>query len=165
MKLAVGTVVAYPPHGVGRIAARERRHVLGIEQEVVVLELASDFSVTLTLERALEHLRPLVDEAGLRQVRDTLRADEVVPDEIWSTRLKSTQAKLRAGDPCALAEIVRDGARRERAKASGGGPRLSVSERSLWLKARELLSEEIRAVRGLDRAGADAWIDRQLASP
>jgi RNA polymerase-interacting CarD/CdnL/TRCF family regulator len=164
MRLAVGTVVAYPPHGVGRVAGRGKRVVLGVEQEIVALELADGLSVTLPLERAREALRPLVDEAGLRRVRDTLREEGALTDEIWSKRLKEAQDKLRTGDPEALAAIVRDGARREQALgANAGRAKLSVSERALCVRARELLAGEIRAVRGVDQAEADAWIDAQIA--
>jgi RNA polymerase-interacting CarD/CdnL/TRCF family regulator len=166
MRLAVGTVVAYPPHGVGRVSGRERKVVLGVEQEIVALDLADGLSVTLPLERARELLRPLVDEAGLRRVRDTLREEGALTDEIWSKRLKEAQERLRTGDPEALAAIVRDGARRDQAlSANGGRAKLSVSERALCTRARELLCGEIRAVRGLDQAEADAWIDAQIAAP
>jgi CarD family transcriptional regulator len=164
VKLAVGSVVAYPPHGVGRVAGREKKVVLGVEQETVAIDLADGLSVTLTLTRARELLRPLVDEAGLRQVRETLREDADVTDEIWSKRLKQAQEKLRSGDPLELAAIVRDGVRRDRAlTASGNRSKLSVSERSLCTKARELLAGEISLVRGVDPAQADAWIEEQLA--
>jgi CarD family transcriptional regulator len=164
MKLKVGDVVAYPPHGVGRIAAREKRVVLGTRQDVVVLALDDELSVTLTLDRAQAQLRPLVDEAGIREVRDTLRASHPFSEEVWAKRLKEAQEKLRGGDPRALAEIVRDGARREHTRTPSGYSKLSVSERALWTKARELLSGEIGLVRGIDRAEASAWIDEQLAA-
>ena len=164
MRLAVGTVVAYPPHGVGRVAGRERKVVLGVEQETVAIDLADGLCVTLPLKRARELVRPLVDEAGLRRVRDTLRAECAVTDEIWSKRLKQAQEKLRTGDPEELAAIVRDGVRRDRAlTANGTRSKLSLSERALCTKARELLSGEIRVVRGVDQATADAWIDEQIA--
>ena len=57
MELRVGGVVAYPPHGVGRITAREKRVVLGVEEEVVVVELGNELSVTLPVSRAQEQLR------------------------------------------------------------------------------------------------------------
>lgn len=163
VRLNVGDVVAYPPHGVGRIAARERRVVLGTEQEVVALELPDGLSVTLTLDRAQELLRPVVDEAGLRKVQATLRADEAFSDEVWAKRLKQAQEKLRSGDPLELAKIVRDGVRRERSSGGPGASKLSASERALMIKARDLLSGEIGLVRGLDREAANAWIDEQLA--
>lgn len=163
MRLKVGDVVAYPPHGVGRVTARERRVVVGSEQEVVVLGLSDGLSVTLTLDRAQELLRPVVDEAGLRKVQATLRAEEAVSDEVWAKRLKQAQEKLRGGDPLELAEIVRDGVRRERSPAGSGSAKLSASERAVVVKARDLLSGEIGLVRGLDQEEANAWIDEQLA--
>lgn len=165
MKLEVGTIVAYPPHGVGRIAAREKKIVLGVEDEVVVIELGNDLSVTLPVARASELLRPPVTEADLKKVQKTLRAEGVVSDEIWSKRLAHAQDKLRSGDPIDLAEIVRDGVKREQGRTATGTPiKLSTSERALHLKARELLAGEIEVARDIDRAEAEAWIDQQLAA-
>ncbi len=162
--LRVGGVVAYPPHGVGRITAREKRVVLGVEEEVIVVELGNELSVTLPLSRAQEQLRAPASEADLKKVQKALREDGVVSDEIWSKRVQYAQEKLRSGDPLELAEIVRDGVRREQGKTANGTPtKLSTSERALHLKARELLSGEISVTRGLDQAEADAWIDEQLA--
>jgi CarD family transcriptional regulator len=161
--LAVGAVVAYPPHGVGRIAARETRAVDGVEQEVVVVAFANDLSVTLPLSRARELLRPLVSEAGLRRVQDTLRADAVLSDEAWPKRMEQAREMLRRGHPIELAEIVRDGVRREQRLTPNGAPfKLSTSERALHVKARESLADEISVVRGLGPGEANAWIDEQL---
>jgi RNA polymerase-interacting CarD/CdnL/TRCF family regulator len=78
--------------------------------------------------------------------------------------MKQAQAKLRGGDPLELAEIVRDGARRERRlTANGTNSKLSPGEKGLCVKARKRLSGEIGLARGLDRAEVDAWIDEQLA--
>lgn len=164
MKLKVGDVVAYPPHGIGRVAAREKRVVLGTEQDVVVLELSDGMSVTVTVERALEQFRPLVDEKGLKRVQQTLRAEGDASDEVWAKRLKEAQDKLRSGDPLELAEIVRDGVRRDQAAAESGTSKLSASERALLVKARDLLAGEIGVVRGVDTDEAGAWIDQQLAA-
>jgi CarD family transcriptional regulator len=136
--------------------------VLGAEQEVVVLELADGLSVTLPLPRARELLRPLVSEAGLHRVQETLREDGTLSEDVWLKRLKQVQAKLRGGDPLELAEIVRDGARRGTPTANGTTSKLSISEKGLCVKARQRLSGEIGLARGLDPAEADAWIDEQL---
>ena len=165
MKLEVGDVVVYPALGAGRVAAREKSVVLGAEQEVIVLALADGLSVTLPIQLAHELLRPLVSEAGLRRVQETLREDGARTAEVWLKRMKQVQAKLRGGDPLQLAEIVRDGARRERRlTANGTTSKLSLSEKGLCVKARQRLSGEIGLARGLDRAEVDAWIDEQLAA-
>jgi RNA polymerase-interacting CarD/CdnL/TRCF family regulator len=163
VKLAVGDVAVYPALGAGRVAARETRVVLGAEQEVVVLALADGLSVTLPLQLAHELLRPLVSEAGLRRVQETLREDGALSGDVWVKRLKQAQAKLRGGDPLQLAEIVRDGARRQRRlTANGTNSKLSIWEKGLCVKARQHLSGEIGLARGLERAEVDAWIDEQL---
>jgi CarD family transcriptional regulator len=165
VRLAVGDVVVYAAHGVGRVAAREERMVLGGAQEVLVLELAGGLSVTLPVERAREQLRPLLSKTDLCLVQETLREDHALSDDGWPTRRKNTQAKLKRGDPLGLAEVVRDGARREqRLIAKHTGSRLSPGERDLYMRARRLLSGEIGLARGLEPAEADAWIEEQLAA-
>jgi CarD family transcriptional regulator, regulator of rRNA transcription len=156
-------VVVYASYGVGRIAARGKTVVLGVEQEIVVLEFADGLSVTLPVQRAHEQLRPLVTEADVRRVQETLREAGPLSGDVWLTRLKQGQAKLRGGDPVELAEVVRDSARRERMlSGKGNKSQLSEGERQLYLKARQLLSGEIGLARGLEPAEADAWIDEQL---
>lgn len=160
MRLAVGDLVVYASHGAGRVAAREKRIVLGKRQEVVVLALAGGLSVELPMERAHELLRPLVTEADMSRVQTALSADHAANSDPWLKRRRESQAKLTSGDPIELAEIIRDSAHREwtlRAKSQ-----LSPAERDLFVKARQLLSNEIALARGVGPAEANAWIDEQL---
>ena len=155
----------YAPYGVGRVVAREKRVVVGAEQEVVVLELADGLSVKLPLQRARGQLRPPVGESGVRRVQETLREDGALSGDGWLKRQKQTQAKLSGGDPLELAEVVRDGARRKQSLAAKGTKSvLSPGEKALYAKARQLLSGEISVARGLDLVAADAWIDEQIAA-
>ena len=73
---------------------------------------------------------------------------------------------MTLGEAVGLAEVVRDGVRRQDKSAVRGGPaQLSLSERQLYLKARKLLADEIGASRGIEPAEADAWIAVQLDQP
>lgn len=163
MRLAVGDVVVYGTHGIGRIAAREQQMVLGATREVVVLELEEGLTVTLPLGRAQEQLRPLASEADMDRVREALREDRVLSRDPWLSRRRETLAKLTGGDPVELAEIVGDGVQRERARqAKGDKPRLSTGEREIFVRARNLLSGEIARARGIQQAEADGWIEEQL---
>ena len=162
--LAVGDVIVYGSHGVGRVRARQKRVVRGAEVELVELELADGLTVTLPLGRAQEQLRPLASESDLQRVQETLREGHMLGPDSWTKRRQTAQAKLRDGDPVGLAELVRDGARRKQARsAAGPQPALSPSEQELSLKARQLLSAEVALARGLRPAEANAWIDEQLA--
>jgi CarD family transcriptional regulator, regulator of rRNA transcription len=163
VKLAVGDLVVYARHGTGHVTARETRVILGESQEIVVLELADGLTVTLPIERAHEQLRPLASRADMRLVQETLRADGTPSADPWLKRQKETRARLTGGELIELARIVRDSALREQALAAKGtAGRLSIGERELSAKARQLLASEIALARGVEPAEADAWIDEQL---
>ena len=166
MKLEVGDRVVYGNHGVGRIVARTKRDVLGQKQEVVVVELDEELTVTLTVERARTHLRPVVSGAELKRVRDALREDVPLSTDNWLSRRSEALKKLTAGHPVAFAELVSEGAQRERARsAQGAKPQLSPGERELFGRARSLLSGEIAIALDVEPAAAEEWIDRYLERP
>jgi len=161
--LTVGDSVVYASHGLGRVTLKETRNARDVECEVVVVEFREGLSVTLPLERAFEYLRPVSDEAELEEVRRVLRGSPVEA-AVWQTRLRVAQEKVAVGSAIGLAEVIRNSARRdEEIRARGNGGMLSLAERGLYQKARQLLADEIGSSRGIESAEADAWIDEQLA--
>ena len=167
MELAVGDVVVYGTHGIGRITERKEQVVLGSKQEVVVVELEEGLTATLPVERAREQLRPVATEEDLRRVQETLREDRELSSDPWLARRTATLAKLTAGDPVQLAEIVGDGAQRERVRSAKANKphQLSPAEREVFVRARRLLAGEIALALGVQESAADGWIDEQLARP
>jgi CarD family transcriptional regulator len=163
MNLAVGDVVVYGTHGMGRVTGRRKQVVAGSKQDVVVLELQDGLTVTLPVERALEQLRPPASEADLRDVQQALRAERELSQDTWLVRRREMQAKLADGRPLQLAEIVGEGAQRERRPTtSGKTTKLSGSEKELFSRARQLLSDEVALARGIGPEAADDWIEKQL---
>ncbi len=154
----VGQVVVYGGHGTGRVVARETRAATAEPQEVVVVELGATLTVTLPIALAHEQLRAVVNETELASVQTTLRAAPRASEPLWIRRQKATRAKLASGEATGLAEVVSDGAHRQRAQAK----RLSVNERELYLRARRFLADEIGHARGIDPAQAEDWITKQL---
>lgn len=164
MELAVGDVVVYGTHGIGRVAARTKRVVSDERQEVVVLELEDGLTVTLPIERAREQLRAPASEADIRDLQATLRAVHVLSEQPWLARRREMQAKLTGGHPVELAEIVGEGAQRQRTlNVRGKTSQLSPGEKELFVRARQLLSGEIAQARGLQQEEADEWIEEQLS--
>jgi CarD family transcriptional regulator len=163
VKFSVGDVVVYGTHGVGRVVARRSDTVLGKAHDMVVLELEDELTVTLTVDRAREQLRPLASNADLNKVRAALREERELSSDPWLTRKRDTVAKLTAGSSLALAEIVRDGAQRENALRARKKPaQLSPGEKELYLRAWQLLADEIARARDFGHAEAEAWINEQL---
>jgi RNA polymerase-interacting CarD/CdnL/TRCF family regulator len=159
--LAVGDLVVYASHGIGRVA-RHGQTLLGEDEDIVVLEFPRGLSVTLPVERALETLRPLSSEAEIARVRRALRDPESPSESTWQKRFKATRDKVSAGAAVGLAEVVRDGVHREQRSATREGTSPSAAERQLYLRARELLAHEVGASRGIEPAEADAWIINQI---
>ena len=159
LDLAVGEIVVYASHGIGRIEAR----LSGDEdrRELVVLTFESGLKVTLPVARAHGALRRPSGEPELRDVRRILREAPAPRLEPWTKRFRWMQDRLNGGGVAGLAAVVRDGLGRERQQAARAGAPAASSERGLYLQARKLLAAEVAFVRGIDAADADAWIVEQ----
>jgi CarD family transcriptional regulator len=156
--LAVGAVVVYGSHGVGRIAMRR-------ERSIVVDFQNSGLTVIMPIERAIECVRPVSTEAEITSLGQTLSGADIDVHANWQSRLKATKAKVTGGEAVDLAEVIRDVSRREeRAHGRSETARLSPIERQLYVKARQLLAAEIGASRGVDPAKADEWIADRIAA-
>jgi CarD family transcriptional regulator len=166
VKLAVGDLVVYGNHGIGRVAARRPQEMLGETQEVVVLEL-EELTVTLPLALAKTQLRPVASEAELGRVGVALGDDEELSSRNWLSRRREVLEKLIGGTPVELAQIVSEGAQRERLRStsSRGKAQLSLSERQLYTKARTLLTNEVALALEIEPAAAETWIDGHLMRP
>jgi RNA polymerase-interacting CarD/CdnL/TRCF family regulator len=154
--LAVGDLVVYGSHGIGRVESRDDR---GGNGGTLVLVFESGLKVTLPLDRARSTLRALSGEEELEAVQRTLGSDAPPTSEHWSRRHRNSQAKLAGGTVGGLAEIVRDGAQRERERAKGGTVPIT---NDLYRVARKLLIAEVAVARGIEPEAADAWIVEQI---
>jgi RNA polymerase-interacting CarD/CdnL/TRCF family regulator len=126
---------------------------------MLVLVFENGLRVTLPLDRARDTLRSLSGEPELAEVQRTLGSDAPPAPEHWSRRHRNSQAKLVGGTVGGLAEIVRDGAHRERERAKGG---TAPIRNQLYRAARQLLVAEVAAARGIEPDAADAWIVQQI---
>ncbi len=156
LRLAVGDLVVYASHGICRV---ESRTADGRDGEMLVLVFENDMKVTLPLDRARSTLRALAGEAELEDVQRTLRTDSPPSAGHWSRRHRDSQAKLAGGSVGGLAEIVRDGAQRERERAKGGTAPMT---NQLYRTALKLLIAEVAVARGIELDAADAWIVHQI---
>lgn len=159
LRLAVGDLVVYASHGIGRVESRDHRRGAG---EMLVLVFENGLKVTLPLDRAQSVLRSLSGEPEMEEVQRTLGGDSSPAAlEHWSRRHRNAQAKLVGGSASGLAEIVRDGIHRERARLKGGAAPI---RNQLYRTARKLLVAEVAATRGIELDAADAWIVQQIDS-
>jgi CarD family transcriptional regulator len=160
LDLSVGALVVYGAHGIGRVSTRSPKKRGGAAGVTIALEFGSGLSVILPLERAEACLRPVAGASELEDVRAALRTRYVPIELPGQARTRTTRAKIAAGDPVALAEVVRDAVERQRLSASRSTAASTTQE--LYLQARRLLVAELVLAAGIDEVEADQWIDDQL---
>jgi CarD family transcriptional regulator len=154
-----GEAVAYPAHGVGRIAAIEEQEIAGFKLELFVVFFVKDkLTVRVpTAKAAAIGMRRLADPVLVQQALEVLTGRARVSRAMWSRRVTEYQAKINSGDLIAVTEVVRDLYR------APHQPEASYSEREHYESARNTLMSEISAVNNITETEAINLIEQSLA--
>lgn len=160
MKFEVGETVVYPHHGAATISEVKTRTIKGVEKLYLKLKVAQG---NLVIEVPAENLdvvgvRDVIDDKGLKEVFDVLRAPITEEPTNWSRRYKSNLEKLASGDVVKVSEVVRDLWRRDQDKG------LSAGEKRMLTKARQILISELALAEKTDEDAASEQLDKVLAS-
>lgn len=144
MSFRVGQTVVHPHHGTATIDEFEERELNGETARYIVLNApATDLTVKVPVDACDDiGIRNVIDEEEMEDVLDVLRSEAKVVKGHWARRLKRNQRRLRSGDPCEVAEVLRDLANKKAVKG------LSPAEKRLHDKARTMICGELAAVVG-----------------
>lgn len=153
-----GDKVMYPHHGAAVIEDVVDREMFGQQRTYAKLRFSHG---SLTLMVPLESteqvgLRGVASKAVVKKVFDVLREDEGWMPVIWSQRYKTNLAKLISGDIYQGAELVRDLSLRDKERG------LSVAEKRMLAKAREILISELTFAFDSTEESAQAMLDDVL---
>ena len=141
---SVGDKVVYPMHGAGTIQNIEEKSVLGETRAYYILRIPyGKLQVMVPVVGSdAAGLRPIVAKEKIAEVRELLAAPSTPMDENWNRRYRENMDKLRSGDPCKVAEVIRNLMRVERESACPPAKRScsrtrgrSWPARSCWSKA------------------------------
>ena len=159
MTFKVGETVVYPHHGAARIINIQDRKVRGETRVYLTLEVAQgDLTIMVPAENVEEiGVRDVVDQAGLENVFEVLRTEQVEEPTNWSRRYKANQEKIASGDVLKVAEVVRDLSRRDTDRG------LSAGEKRMLAKARQILVSELALAQKVEEAAAEQTLDEVLA--
>ncbi len=150
----VGDSVVYPHHGAGKVLRKEVKEVLGEKREYLTIKiLHNDMTVMVpTANAAVAGLRRVVSEETLQQVLGVLQAKCSDMPNNWSRRFKHNQEKIKTGDICELAEVVRNLTIREHEKG------LSTGEKQMYVRAKKVLVSEMMYALDMDEEQVDAHL-------
>ncbi|MBR5429166.1 MAG: CarD family transcriptional regulator [Firmicutes bacterium] len=152
---SVGEKIVYPVHGAGIIEAIESREILGEIRSYYVLCLTGgDLQVMVPVDTAVSvGMRPVSDAARLEQVRSVLSGPPSPWEENWNRRYRQNMDKIKSGDVCELAEVVRNLTLRDQARG------LSAGEKKMLENARRILLSEIVLADGVTAEEASARLN------
>ena len=154
----VGDKVVYPMHGAGLVEKIEDRQILGETRAYYIIRIKSGNMQVMVPVRGAEDigLRYVVDPKEFDEIYKVLGSESTPMDENWNRRYRENMDKLRSGDPCKVAEVIRNLMRVEREK------RLSTGEKKLLANARQILASEIVLVEGIPEEEAMSMIDKAV---
>lgn len=154
----IGDTVVYPHHGAATIEEINTRVIRGKEKTYLKLNVTQG-DLTIEVPAAnleLVGVRDVVDEDGLEDVFDIMRAVQTEEPTNWSRRYKANVEKIASGDVNKVAEVVRDLSRRDTDRG------LSAGEKRMLSKARQILESEVALALEVEEDDARERIDNVL---
>jgi len=155
-----GDFVVYPTHGVGRVERIATEEIAGHTLELIHITFDEN-RMTLrvpTNKARTAGLRKLASRKQFDDVLGVLKGRARIKRTMWSRRAQEYEAKINSGDPCAIAEVVRDLHR------NAGQPDQSFSERQIYESALDRLAAEYGALEQVDKATATERLIAHLKS-
>ncbi len=142
----IGDKVVYPMHGAGVIEAIEEKEILGDKKKYYVMNIPiGDMKVMIPMDNVSRvGLREIIDEEGVRQVFTVLRDKHSIMSSNWNRRYRANMEKIKSGNICEVAEVVRNLTLRERDKG------LSTGERKMLECAKQILVSELVLAKGMN---------------
>jgi len=137
--IKVGDKVAYPPHGVGVVEAKEEREVGGKIVVYFRISLIGKNMSVLVPESVLESsgVRPVLSEEEIEELFKFLSEVPTNISDKWTVRHRLNIDRLKTGNVMELATVVRNLSFRSKDKE------LSYSEKRMFEEAFSKLAEEV----------------------
>lgn len=144
----IGDRAVYPAQGVGVIESIESRAIGGEQREYYILRIVdSDMTIMVPVGNAgLVGMRTLIDRNKVSAIYDILEEKQGNGSAVasWSRRQREYNEKIKSGDLCEVAAVLRELYLIREAKE------LSYGEKKVLDLARKLLVKEIAFAEGLE---------------
>ncbi|MBQ4084549.1 MAG: CarD family transcriptional regulator [Alphaproteobacteria bacterium] len=104
-----GDFAVYPTHGVGKVVEVTTEEIGGQKLSCVAVTFDKDRAVVrIPMTSKNTGLRPLSTKTVMQSALTTLKGKARIKKAMWSRRSQEYEAKINSGDPCMIAEVVRD---------------------------------------------------------
>lgn len=155
----IGDKVVYPQHGAGTIENIEEINFCGTKQEYFVLKMDGGIEVKVPKKNARNiGMREVVDSEEASKAFGVLEIpkQEYVYENNWKKRYKANDDKIKTGDICQVADVVRELSHRHMERG------LSTGEKKMLLSAKQILASELVLASDMDKEHVDELIEEKV---
>ena len=158
MMFKVGDKIVYPMHGAGTIESIEEREILGEKQKYYIMKMPiGDIKVMVPTKNAeLIGVRDVVDGNVAQDVFEVLSAEPTDMSSNWNKRYRDNQDKMKSGDICELADVVRNLTFRQKAKG------LATGEKKMLSNAKQILISELVLAESMSKEEVETLIETKI---
>lgn len=145
--------------GHGKIVAIEDKTILGENQSYYIIKMPGEVKVMVPQAKAEEiGVRPIIDKATAGKVMRILEQDSTEMSMNWNKRYRDNMDKLKTGDICEVADIVRNLSFKQKDKG------LSTGEKKMLLNAKQILVSELVLVESKEKEEIEEYVDKTINS-
>lgn len=101
-------------------------------------------------------VRPIIDKETAGKVMKILEQDSTEMSMNWNKRYRDNMDKLKTGDICEVADIVRNLSFKQKDKG------LSTGEKKMLLNAKQILVSELVLVESKEREEIEEYVDNTI---
>lgn len=154
----VGDKIVYPMHGAGTIESIEEKEILGEKQKYYVMKMpVGDIRVMVPTKNAeLIGVRDVIGNEVAKDVLDVLSAAPTDMSSNWSKRYRDNQDKMKSGDICEVADVVRNLTFRAKIKP------LATGEKKMLTNAKQILVSELVLAEAMDKEQVESLINERI---
>lgn len=136
---SIGDKVVHPMHGAGIIEDVKKIVLGGVEREYYVVRFIVGNMISDIPVDGCEKIgiREVISKDDAKKVLDFFRTYEIGNDTNWNKRQRENIEKLKSGDICRVAGVLKELMSREKRKG------LSTSERKTLGSARQIVLSEL----------------------
>ena len=134
----IGDEIVYPMHGAGTIDSIEEKNILGEKQSYYILKMPGEVKVMIPTAKAEEvGVRNIINKNEVSKVFNVLENDETEMASNWNKRYRDNMDRMKSGDICEIADIVRNLSFKQKEKG------LSTGEKKMLNNAKQILVSEL----------------------
>ncbi len=154
----VGDNIVYPMHGAGTIESIEEREILGEKQKYYIMKMpVGDIQVMVPTKNAeLIGVRDVIGSDVAQNVLDVLSQGPTDMSSNWNKRYRDNQDKMKSGDICEVADVVRNLTFRQKSKG------LATGEKKMLNNAKQILVSELVLAEDMSKEQVEELISQKI---